>query len=320
MRFQKTEQFSNVFAALTLVAAGTLAGGTALAAGKNDAAATRAEIEKQVGFVPAHLKAIPEIALPGYWSELAGLEANPNTAIPCRYKELIGVAVAAQVPCKACVTGHAKLARASGATPAEVSESATMAGLTRHWSTFFNGVQLDEGKFRAEIKQATDGIKKAMASNTPPPAPLEVADAKSALADVQQSFGFVPEFLKKFPPAALPGAWRQMREVEMASETAIPDKYKSLISLAVASQIPCRYCVIADTEFAKLGGATDQEIAEAVAMAALLRDESTLVTGLDVHEGTYVRDMDRIAKGIAQYNAKHASAPGAKSASATASR
>ena len=55
----------------------------------------------------------------------------------------------------------------------------------------------------------------------------------------------------------------------MNPSTAIPGKYKSLIGLAVASQIPCKFCIIADTEFAKLEGATDRELTEAVAMAGL---------------------------------------------------
>ena len=139
-----------------------------------------------------------------------------------------------------------------------------MSALARHWSTFFNGMQLDEAKFRAELGKLRENITKAMASGAKPPAPLPITDAESVYKDVEQSFGFVPEFMKRFPPEALPGAWLTMRNVEMNPATAIPGKVKSLIGLAVSSQIPCRYCVIADTEFAKLEGATDREIAEAV--------------------------------------------------------
>lgn len=309
---------------LALALGVTSAAGPAHATEKSDADAARAAIEKLVGFVPAFMKAIPDRALPGAWGELEGLEANPKTAIPCRYKELIGLAVAAQVPCPACVYGYTRLAKVNGASDAQVGEAVVEAGLTRHWSTVFNGLQLDEGKFRAEIKQATDGIKKAMGAQTPPPAPLAVVDAKSALQDVEQTYGFVPEFVRRFPPSALPGAWLQMRAVEVAPETALPDKYKSLISLAVAAQIPCRYCAIADTEFAKLAGATDQEISEAVAMSGLARDYATLIVGLQVDEAGYRRDMDRLAKAVGKYVGAHASTPSGKGTggktAATASR
>src|SRR2546423_803001 len=136
-----------------------------------------------------------------------------------------------------------------------------------------------------------ENIKKAMASNSPPPAPIEVVDARSALKDIEQSFGSVPDFARKSPPAALAGAWREMRDVEMTPGTALPDKYKSLISLAVAAQIPCKYCIVADTEFAKLAGATDQEVSEAIAMASLTRNWSTLLSGLQIDEASYRRDM-----------------------------
>ena len=51
-----------------------------------------------------------------------------------------------------------------------------------------------------------------------------------------------------------------MRDLEMNPASAIPGKYKSLIGLAVSAQIPCKFCIIADTEFAKLEGATDREL------------------------------------------------------------
>ena len=42
-----------------------------------------------------------------------------------------------------------------------------MAALTRHWSTFLNGIQTDEAKFRGEIAKIVDNVKKASASKAP---------------------------------------------------------------------------------------------------------------------------------------------------------
>jgi AhpD family alkylhydroperoxidase len=72
----------------------------------------------------------------------------------------------------------------------------------------------------------------------------------------------------------------------------------------VSSQVPCRYCVVADTEFAKLDGAMDQEIAEAVAMASLVRDWATLIDAMQVDEATLKRDYDKIAKALAAKGSK----------------
>jgi AhpD family alkylhydroperoxidase len=233
--------------------------------------------------------------------ELKGLQAAPNTALPCKIKEIVGLAVASQLPSSALVYGHTQLARASGATQAELAEGVAIAGLTRHWSTFMNGSQLDEPKFRAEIARFVADAQKAMAAGTPPPAtaPMKVVDAKGALAEIHQSLGLVPEFLSRFPAAGLPGAWTQERDVEFNPTTALSGKHKSLVGLAVAAQIPCRYCVIADTEFAKLEGATDGEITEAIAMGGLTRQWGTMMTGLAIDEGAYKKDMERIAKMIA---------------------
>jgi AhpD family alkylhydroperoxidase len=291
--------FTTTFSAALLACSLT---GAARAAGKHspEAQAARDEVQKMIGFVPAAIDALPDDALPGAWEELKTLQVSTDTALPCWFKEIVGLSVAAQLPSPALVYGHTQLAKASGASAAQIGDAVAEAALTRHWSTFFNGMQLDETKFRAEIGRVVDGAKKAMASGAQPPAPLNVVDQKTALADIKQGFGFVPEFITKFPAGSVAGAWREMRDVELNPGTALSGKYKSLVGLAVASQIPCRYCVIADTEFARLEGATDKEIGEAVAMAGLVRHWGALMTGLGVDEGAYKKDMDRIAKGVAR--------------------
>src|SRR6186713_703999 len=43
-----------------------------------------------------------------------------------------------------------------------------MTALTRKWSTFLNGIQTDENKFRSEIGQLVTNMKKMMASGAAP--------------------------------------------------------------------------------------------------------------------------------------------------------
>ncbi len=90
-----------------------------------------------------------------------------------------------------------------------------------------------------------------------------------------------------------------MRDVQLSPATAVSGKYKELMGLAVASQVPCRFCIIAHTEFAKLNGATDAEIIEAIAMASLTRDLSTMLNGMQVDETQFRKDIDRLVKGAA---------------------
>ena len=89
-----------------------------------------------------------------------------------------------------------------------------------------------------------------------------------------------------------------MRDVEMAPASAIPGKYKSLIGLAVASQIPCRYCLAADTEFAKSEGASEREINEAIAMAAQTRHWSTWLNGMQTDDAAFKRDVDKVIRNV----------------------
>jgi AhpD family alkylhydroperoxidase len=262
---------------------------------KAGAAAARADIAKTLGFVPQLFLKFPEEMLPGVWDEMKTLQMNPHTALPGREKELIGLAVSAQIPCKYCIYGHTEFAKLNGATDAEIGEAVAMAAITRHWSTYLNGIQTDEAKFRGEIARLVANAKQA--SKGAPGKPIAVTDGQSALAEAAQMLGFAPEFLTRFPDAARAGAWRQMRDIQLSPATATSGKNKELMGLAVAAQVPCRFCIIAHTEFAKLNGATDAEINEALAMASFTRDMSTLLNGMQVDEAQFRKDVDRLVKG-----------------------
>jgi AhpD family alkylhydroperoxidase len=82
-----------------------------------------------------------------------------------------------------------------------------------------------------------------------------------------------------------------IKDIELSDKTALPPKVKSLISLAVAAQIPCNYCIWSDTQDAKRAGATDEEIQEAVSMAALTRHWSTIFNGMQVDFETFKKEM-----------------------------
>lgn len=85
--------------------------------------------------------------------------------------------------------------------------------------------------------------------------------------------------------------------LEMA-ETLIPAKYKDLISLGVSAQTPCTQCIYFDTEFAKLDGASDREISEALSVASLTRKWSTVVNGMQVSEPVFRSEIDRVVKKV----------------------
>jgi len=274
------------------------ASATAQAKPTSEGDAARADIQKTLGFVPQFFLKFPDLALPGAWEEMKTLQMNPDTAIYPRLKEMIGLAVASQIPCRYCIYAHTEFAKLNGAGNEDIGEAVTMAALTRHWSTFLNGIQSDETRFRAEIAKIVDNVKKASASKSAPRTPVAVVDGDSALKDVMQTLGYAPEFLAKFPAVARAGAWREFRDVQLNPATTLTGKCKELVGLAVASQIPCRFCIIAHTEFAKLNGASDAEITEAIAMASLTRNLSTMLNGLQVDESQFRKDIDHIVKNV----------------------
>jgi AhpD family alkylhydroperoxidase len=292
------------FAAGTLALALALPSRTARAEDPSVAAA-KADMIKTVGFVPTFLKDVPDNLVPGFWQETKAIEFG-KTALDGKTRDLIGLAIAAQMPSRLTAWSYTKCGKSSGATDAQLHEAVALSALTRHWSTFFNGVQLDETRYRADLAKLRENMTKAMASGAKPPAPMPITDAASVYRDVEASFGFVPDFMRRFPPEALPGAWLAFRDFEGNPATAIPGKVKSLIGIAVAAQIPCRYCVISDTEFAKLEGATDREITEAVTIGAMARQYITLVEGLQVDEKAYRRDWERLTASPAKSGAKSA--------------
>ena len=116
-------------------------------------------------------------------------------------------------------------------------------------------------------------------------------DYETTIRDIQSTMGGVPNFVKQFPKAGLPGAWAEVKAIELSDTTALSPKVKSLISLAVSAQIPCQYCVWSDTRNAKRAGASDEEIQEAVAMSALTRHWSTVFNGLQIDFETFKKEM-----------------------------
>lgn len=136
----------------------------------------------------------------------------------------------------------------------------------------------------ASLIAVTMGIGASFAGDVP-------ASADAAYAEIKQMMGSVPTFVKAFPKEAIPGAWAEVRDLQLSDKTALNAKTKALISLAVSAQIPCTYCIYEDTLDARRAGATDQEIQEAVAISALTRHWSTVLNGMQVDMATFKKEV-----------------------------
>ena len=90
----------------------------------------------------------PQQGLSAAWQEEQALMKG---TLDEKTKQLIGLGVAAQVPCGYCVYYHTQAARHAGATDAEIKEAIAAAADTRKWSTVLNGNGYDMGKFKKEV-------------------------------------------------------------------------------------------------------------------------------------------------------------------------
>jgi AhpD family alkylhydroperoxidase len=124
---------------------------------------TRTEIRGMLGLVPGFFDTLPGPLLDSEWESFKGIELSDQTAIPNKYKELIGIAVSGATRCRYCVYFHTEAARLFGATDEEINEAALMAMHTMGWSTYLNASQYDYDRFTGEVDQITAYIKKQAA-------------------------------------------------------------------------------------------------------------------------------------------------------------
>lgn len=116
----------------------------------------------------------------------------------------------------------------------------------------------------------------------------DLPSVEQTYKDIEATIGLVPSHLKAYPKPAVAGAWAMFKGLELDPENAaLEPKVKSLINLAVAAQIPCRYCIWLETKMAKERGASDAEISEAVTHAGYVRHWSAVLNGLQIDFDTF---------------------------------
>jgi AhpD family alkylhydroperoxidase len=116
-------------------------------------------------------------------------------------------------------------------------------------------------------------------------------------ADIKETFGLVPSFFSRIPDQFLDHEWSMMKELEFG-ETLIPNKYKELIGVGVHAETKCRYCTLFHQEAAKLFGATDEEIQEAVHFAKFTVGWSVYLNGIREDYDQFSRELQKIGSYI----------------------
>ncbi|HEV2845041.1 MAG TPA: carboxymuconolactone decarboxylase family protein [Thermoanaerobaculia bacterium] len=103
--------------------------------------------------------------------------------------------------------------------------------------------------------------------------------------EIKETLGLVPGFFDRFPEETLDYEWELFKRFELAEPIStegvhLPAKYRQLMGVAVHSETKCHYCTLFHTEVAKLFGATDAEIQEAVHYAKHTLGLSAYLNGI----------------------------------------
>ncbi len=116
-------------------------------------------------------------------------------------------------------------------------------------------------------------------------------------AEMKEMLGLVPSFFGRIPEDYLDFEWELFKRLELG-ETRIPNKYKELMGIALHAETKCHYCTLFHTEAAKLFGATDEEIQEAVHYAKMSLGWSAYLNGIRQDYDQFADELARIGEHI----------------------
>ena len=115
---------------------------------------------------------------------------------------------------------------------------------------------------------------------------------KEIYQEIESVFGLVPAMFKAVPDRSLEYEWKLFKATQL-DESPIPNKYRELIGVAIAGTTKCKYCAYYHTEVAKLFGATDQEIEDAIHFAKASAGWSAYINGLQIDFDQFTQEIDQ---------------------------
>lgn len=113
---------------------------------------------------------------------------------------------------------------------------------------------------------------------------------KEVFSEIEQTLGKVPSFFKLVPDRSLELEWKLFKTLQL-EDSPIPHKYRELIGVAISAVTKCRYCSFFHTEVAKLFGASDAEIEDAVHYAKSSAGWSAYINGMQVDYDQFTEEL-----------------------------
>jgi AhpD family alkylhydroperoxidase len=118
--------------------------------------------------------------------------------------------------------------------------------------------------------------------------------------EIKETLGLVPKFLQKIPDRSLEQEWQLFKTLQL-EESPIPNKYRELIGLGIAATSKCRYCALFHTEAAKLAGATEEEIEDAIHYAKSSAGWSAYLNGFQFDYDEFKAEMAQIVRYVQEH-------------------
>ena len=118
----------------------------------------RKDLEATYGMVPSPLGELPEddmVSEAQFFKKYTVGESE----IPGKYRELIGLAVAANIKCPYCLHFHRHAAEMHGATEAELTEVFSLASLTSRYSAMLHASGKDLEEFKVDTAKIADHLE-----------------------------------------------------------------------------------------------------------------------------------------------------------------
>lgn len=115
--------------------------------------------------------------------------------------------------------------------------------------------------------------------------------------EMKETLGLVPTMFKSIPDSEINQEWQLFKTIQL-EEHNIPLKELQLMGIGISSALRCRYCAYFHTENARLMGATDEEIEEAVSFAKASAGWSSYLHGVQMDFDQFKNEIDQATEHI----------------------
>ena len=115
--------------------------------------------------------------------------------------------------------------------------------------------------------------------------------------EMNETLGLVPSFFKSIPDSTLELEWSLFKKLQL-EDSPIPQKYRDIMGVGIASVMRCHYCAFFHAESAKLHGATEEEIQNAIQYAKHSAGWSTYLNGSQADLNQFKDEIRQIAKNV----------------------